>query len=417
MLHVTNDLYRPFMLTYFLNDDTFLKTHQLLTNNWRVSHSEKTPPIFISHSLEHFLRLNKSEMDNNIELWDICKRFTNPYEYIHTNVSQHRQNVSSLSPVSRSFYKLVEILQYFRVLENIYFQNDLNTFHLAEGPGGFVEAIHFLRNKLRSANKDVYEAITLSPKKNSIPSWTKLEKKHFFQIQNKKIRLHYGDLLDVDVFRETACSPESMNSRHIITADGGIDFSQGFQEQEFSAIPLIIAQVLYAIMMQRKGGIFIVKVFDLFSRPSVEILYLLSFFYEEVCICKPNTSRYANSEKYVVCQKFKLESSVAYVEKFASIISQLSEKPDNHFVQTFLSHNLDLPLSFLNEIEEANIILGKQQMFNINSTLQFVSNKRGEKTYKLSKQNVDKCVQWCKIHGIPIRDAYIPTNIFKKKMS
>jgi 23S rRNA U2552 (ribose-2'-O)-methylase RlmE/FtsJ len=404
------------MLSYFLNDETFLKTHQLNNKNWRVSHNNNIPSILLSHSLEYFLRLNKAEMEHNTEMWDICKRFTNPYEYIHTNVSQHRLNVSALSPVSRSFYKLVEMLQYYRVLDNIYFQNDLSTFHLAEGPGGFVEAIYFLRNKLRSTNNDIYEAITLDPKKNCIPSWNKLQRKHFFQIQNKKIHLHYGNLLDPELFEELLCKTSNMNTRHLITADGGIDFSKGFQEQEFSAIPLIIAQVLYAIMLQKKGGIFIVKVFDIFSRPSVEILYLLSYFYEEVSICKPNTSRYANSEKYVVCQKFKFESSLDFKEKFADVLQQLSEKPESAYVHSFLGNILDIPLSFLNEIEEANIIMGKQQMFNINSTLQHVSNKRSEKTYKLSRQNVDKCVQWCKIHGIPIRDTYIPINIFKKKM-
>ena len=63
----------------------------------------------------------------------------------------------------------------------------------------------------------------------------------------------------------------------------------------------------YAITMQKKGGTFVLKVFDLFLKPSVQLLYLLSCCYEQVYIIKPYTSRTANSERYVICKGFKLE--------------------------------------------------------------------------------------------------------------
>jgi 23S rRNA U2552 (ribose-2'-O)-methylase RlmE/FtsJ len=59
-------------------------------------------------------------------------------------------------------------------------------------------------------------------------------------------------------------------------------------------------------MMQKKGGHFVLKVFDTFSSSMIELMYLLTYLYEEVSITKPLTSRPANSEKYILCTKFKM---------------------------------------------------------------------------------------------------------------
>ena len=41
----------------------------------------------------------------------------------------------------------------------------------------------------------------------------------------------------------------------------------------------------------------LLKMFDLFTYSSLDLLYILSLSYEKVYIVKPNTSRFANSEK------------------------------------------------------------------------------------------------------------------------
>ena len=44
---------------------------------------------------------------------------------------------------------------------------------------------------------------------------------------------------------------------NIITADGGLDFSIDFNNQERMAIKLIFVQVAYALGMQKMNGTFI----------------------------------------------------------------------------------------------------------------------------------------------------------------
>ena len=51
-----------------------------------------------------------------------------------------------------------------------------------------------------------------------------------------------------------------------------------------------------------KRGTFVLKMFDIFHKTSVECIYLLSIMFQEVYVIKPKTSRTAKSEKYIVCK-------------------------------------------------------------------------------------------------------------------
>ena len=94
------------------------------------------------------------------------------------------------------------------------------------------------------------------------------------------------------------------NSMDFITGDGGVDYSEDFNNQEQLTINLITAQVICALIMQKIGGSFVLKMFDCFHGNTVNIIYVLGIFYEKVSISKPDTSRSANSEKYIICKKF-----------------------------------------------------------------------------------------------------------------
>ena len=101
-------------------------------------------------------------------------------------------------------------------------------------------------------------------------------------------------------------------SMNIITGDGGFDFSINFNKQEVLSKKLILCQIVYAIAMQKYNGHFIIKFFDIFTAFSIDLLFLLSNVYKTVTYMKPYTSRYANSEKYIVCKYFKLKKKKIY---------------------------------------------------------------------------------------------------------
>ena len=61
------------------------------------------------------------------------------------------------------------------------------------------------------------------------------------------------------------CYEKYGNNIDYITADGGFDFSVDFNKQEDLSLKLIFAQIIYAIIMQKKGGHFVIKIFDIFG--------------------------------------------------------------------------------------------------------------------------------------------------------
>ena len=413
-----------------------------------------TPDAFISNSLCEMLSKTKVQIEPIENSWDNYKKLTNPYEFIHTVVPGCKTQVSRMKPLSRSFYKMIEICTQFNlckadkcksignghgrdgnnecVFSNHHFGGEsfmnnhnsfmqfvtspeessfpthhsepMSSFHLAEGPGGFIEAVCHMRKN----PNDVYYGMTLVNNDSKCPGWKK--SKNFLE-ENRNVIIEKGtdgtgNLLSVENFEY--CYNKFYGTIDLITADGGVDFSENFNNQEHTATKLIIAQVVYAITMQSNGGNFVLKVFDIFLKSTVDVLYLLSSLYKEVYIMKPKTSRFANSEKYVVCKGFNMNKNYNKIihkfhDNFYNFNSELN-------IQSFLKFQHDR--TYLTRVEEINAIFGENQIENIIATLNLIMNKSSEKNENLKRSNIQKCIQWCEKHNISHYKVVQTVNIF-----
>ena len=391
------------MNNYFLLP---INNNNINCNDIQLKYNVKTNAQ-ISLTLKDYLNNIKLEINNNFEKWDFVKKYTNPYEFIHTIVPNSKHSVSKYNPLSRSFYKIIEIVNILNIFDDFKNSNHINTFHLAEGPGGFIEATNYLRNN----KSDKYYGMTLiEPNNNNVPGWNK---SYSYLEENPNIIIEKGitgtgDLLSVDNLKY--CSSKYANSMNIITADGGFDFSIDFNQQELLATNLLFAQVSFALSMQKVNGHFIIKIFDIFTKTTIDIIYLLSTLYKEVYIIKPNTSRIANSEKYIVCKYFK-ESQPKLINKIISEYHILQEYP---YISSILNFNLDY--YYINKLEEINAIFGQQQIENISTTINLINSKNKiERCETLKKNNIQKCIQWCETNNIPYNKTIDTKNIFLNK--
>ena len=130
---------------------------------------------------------------------------------------------------------------------------------------------------LRFNSKDHYYGMTLIDNSNSnIPGWKKSE---LFLQKNKNIHIERGADNTGNLYNPVNykyCLEKYGNSMHFITGDGGFDFTINYNHQESLALRLILTQVAYAIGMQAKGGTFVLKMFDLFSKhPLIFYIFLL----------------------------------------------------------------------------------------------------------------------------------------------
>ena len=89
---------------------------------------------------------------------------------------------------------------------------------------------------------------------------------------------------------------------HFMMADGGFSVEGQENIQEILSKQLYLCQCLVALSIVRTGGHFVCKLFDLFTPFSIGLIYLMYRAFDHVCIHKPNTSRPANSERYIICK-------------------------------------------------------------------------------------------------------------------
>lgn len=360
--------------------------------------------VVISKSLASYLNIMKGQIDDYNDEWDIYKKYTNTYEYIHSIIPQYKISVCKLKPLSRSYYKLIEIINTLAIT----FPNEpIKSFHLAEGPGGFIEALIYYRQVNLNKEKDIYNGITLIDEKNdNIPGWKK--SRDFLEL-NKNVNIikgadNTGNILNIKNFYY--CYSSYKNSMDFITADGGFDYSSNFNKQEILSINLILAQVIYAIALQKQGGTFILKVFDIFTQATIDILYILSSLYEKCYIIKPNTSRNANSEKYIVCKFFKVSDTTTIINKLSTFFYMDTKKT---IVRVL---NINIPYLYINKLEDINAILGQQQLENILYTLHLLDNNKSDKLEVIKKNNIQKCIQWCIKNSLPYYKNINQSNIF-----
>jgi len=377
--------------------------HIIISKHIECVTDDSKPVPSVSFSLAKYLGEAKNKITTYGREWDTYKKYTNPYEYINTIVPNKAKCISKYKPLSRSYFKMLELIASFDLCSF----DVINSFHLAEGPGGFIEAIANIRRK----PTDSYIGMTLLDDAidNNIPAWKKSDN---FIRSNPNVKIENGvtgtgDILSIENFDD--CVSKYGSSMNVITADGGFDFSSDFNNQENDIVKLLFAQACYAICLQKKGGHFVLKIFDCFMEHTIDILYILSAFYKNVYITKPNTSRYANSEKYIVCKNFLFSSVSSFLPTLrACILQTINSKNQIH-------RFLTCPISscYINKIEEYNAIAGQQQIDHIQQTIALMDNKHnGDKIDNLIRVNVQKCMNWCATHDVPYNTFTSSTNHF-----
>ncbi len=334
------------------------------------------------------LRISKEKIDNNEDEWDKSKKLVNPYELIHSsNIKEKKEkSISKYNPLSRSFFKLTEIIHKYKLFKNT--NEPITMAGIAEGPGGFMEAFYMYRRFYNKYN-DIIKGITLNPSNKYIPNWVKINERF------KNIETHYGDIYlknSVDNF-----SSEFKNKVDFVTADGGFDYSVDFNNQEMDSAKIIFAEMLMAFNIQKKGGVFVIKVFDLFNPITIKILYMIYRYYDEFNIYKPKTSRPANSEKYIIASGFKgIEK-----EKLEELQNCLYNWGDNKVHYDF--DGICITDEFYKNISQYNIGFVNNQIKYIEETLHYINNKLCKEEYNnIISNQVNNAVNWVRTHNLEI---------------
>uniref|UniRef100_A0A336LYZ0 Cap-specific mRNA (nucleoside-2'-O-)-methyltransferase 1 n=1 Tax=Culicoides sonorensis TaxID=179676 RepID=A0A336LYZ0_CULSO len=281
----------------------------------------------------------------------------NPFETIKHNVFQNRAAV-----------KMANIDQMFDFMftdprdingQPLVREDDLLYFaDVCAGPGGFSEYILFRRGWTAKGF-----GFTLKAEND-------FKLHEFFAGSPETFDPYYGVNDDGNVFDPENCASlkdyvlkQTKDGVHIMMADGGFSVEGQENIQEILSKQLYLCQCLVALSLVRVNGHFVVKLFDLFTPFSVGLIYLMYKCFHSICICKPNTSRPANSERYLVCRWKK--SCTEVIEKHLFRVNEFIW--ENRAGQSDISELVPMEVlqgdkTFFEYIYESNNVLGGRQV-------------------------------------------------------
>jgi len=362
------------------------KKNDKISINITTSNTEKLNP-FVSSSVFHYLNLVLRQIEeikkrDNFINYDLIYKISNPYEFIFSNVPGLKYSVSKLKPLNNIFYIFMEILVNFNILD--FFNNvEIKTFFYGKNISSTIECMNMLRedyNDIYQFHRDI-SPITSEDLNSS-------EKKSF----------------DFMFFELKNYLREDQTNEYIIS---------------------MIRCLQRILIYQKKNGICVIKLNNIFYKPLIEILYILTNLYDKIYIVKMNTTNIVNGERIIICKNF-IQNDEYWVEhdsiKYLGFAQKLQLQLDNISASNTNSNNdviiesiIDnkLPYYFINKIEDSNVNIGHSQIEQLDLILYMIKNKnRDEKIETIKKNNIIKCAQWCEKYKIPYNKCIDKINIF-----
>ncbi|XP_072374747.1 cap-specific mRNA (nucleoside-2'-O-)-methyltransferase 2 isoform X2 [Scyliorhinus torazame] len=319
--------------------------------------------------LKESLNNVKNELgDKELAKWHQHTAFTNRAGKVMSYV----RRFMNAELCTQAWCKFHEILGTFHLLpEELCKNENLNTVHLCEAPGAFIASLnHYLRSH-RKPWKWQWFANTLNPYNEGNETGTMIMDDRFivdtlpcwyFGPDNT------GDIMVYKYLEGLIKITQPMKTIHLVTADGSFDCQDNPGEQEALVSPLHYCETITALKLLSPKGSFVLKLFTLFERSSVCLLYLLNCCFKQVHVFKPGTSKSGNSEVYAVCLNYEGKDALG-----------------DHFNQLELNFGLDVvqkawfaraavPDSFLKQLEECCTFFHKRQTETIRENIRLFEN-------------------------------------------
>ena len=363
--------------------------------------------------------------------WNFIKTQLNDYELLRNYqpkdhlIQYSDPNAQIYDPkkvypiITRAYFKLWEILSDTKVLDQ-YKGQPIKIANLAEGPGGFIQCLLDYRNRQHEAEwkQDQYYAITIKQditreELKRVQDWEWKGAVAYFKkvkAENYQVIRSYGSTGDGNMINleniENFSQLVGDQKCQLITGDGGISLEiEQYKTQEYDNMKLFFAEILTALRNQAQGGVFILKIYDIYYEMTFQMIELLTYYYAQVRLIKPHTSRPANSEKYLVCTGFRgitTENIQLLTELFDTWIKS------NQFASHLLSFYENPESSLISEIKAFNQYNNELQTIKINEGLDLATQIRFHNPqYKADviKRQSEKqrliAAKWCQQYGIP----------------
>jgi len=244
-------------------------------------------------------KLDKYYNDRNpkkVKLFDIYWKQFDPFKNEKALVAQ----IGNTYNVSNAWIKCYELLEYYKMIPQE-MTEDFIHFDNAAFPGSFIVATHhYVATRRNWIGKYKWYGSSLieANDQDKEPLEDKYNLYKNYPSNWLMTKDNNGDVLSIKNQLDFAARLPGTVS--LYTSDLGFDVSEDYNNQEILQAPANIGQIVSGIMTLKKGGCFITKQYTTFESVTISIMYAVSSFFDKFYICKPYTSREANSETYLI---------------------------------------------------------------------------------------------------------------------
>jgi hypothetical protein len=345
-------------------------------NYYNIMYKELTDILSIQMTSDNDIQLNHDTSLNKVTSVEHSSYQMNDFhthEYVYSNIPGTKYRVSKLKTNSNFFYDFFEILVTLNCFDC--FNYSIRFLHIGDNYLDTINCLETLRDK--------YNDTIL------------------YNINNESI-IH--DTIDRCEFLFYEINDEDFNDLN-------------------SYVLKMVDILIIIIKLQKENGTTIIKINNIFYKPIIDILYILSSMFEKIIIFKPNVTNIISFNKYVICKSFLYNVNrekiyTTYLNKLLELKREFIMKTttmdkNNNTVNIYSIINNDIPCYFINKLDDINIIMGQQQLEYICQIINIFKNtNKNEKMELIRKTNIQKCVLWCEKFKIPCNKFLDKTNVF-----
>lgn len=343
-----------------------------LLESWMVEGLKKTTMHdeinFCDPSILHDVLASKTMFDN-INLCEMrrARSRSNPFEAIRGSIFQNRAAVKMANMDACLDFMFTDPKD-----ENgVSTINSGELFHFADvcaGPGGFTEYVLW-RKKWQARG---FGFTLRSELDFRLDTFLAGNAQCFDQYYGVNEDGNIYDPENIESLKQYVLGETGGVGVHFMMADGGFSVEGQENLQEILSKQIYLCQCLVALSIVRNKGHFVMKTFDLFTPFSVGLIYLLYQCFGQICILKPNTSRPANSERFVICKCKNDDTNI--VERYLSEVNRrMWENRNTSFdiVNVVPLNVMKADILFFEYICRSNNKIGRDQILGLNKIAAF----------------------------------------------
>lgn len=393
--YIDTNIYPPcYKITKDKNSNSIFQTNSsiVISENMEFPSFEYGFHHFI-HQCKNYFYDETKKFEGRKKVWDVLNRYEinidNYTQTIPDIAKKFFSDISKVDIVNSSFYKTWELYTYFDIIDTK--KENFVSAHLFDGTGNFSQSTILFRDLFSKKNiskNDKCNLFDVNEKIRNIEDQS-LDKK-FVEYYEKEKRFVINKKIDT----KQKCD--------FVSADGGFDkLNENFHEKE--SPKLLIYEIICAMKLLKKDGVFVCKFFETFTKTSIKLITILTEMFDEVYFVKPLMSKLSSNEKYAVCLNFKFnESDKQYklmlesLEKIYDKINKLGEK--ENIVNIFTDY--EIPKTMENIITSMNISMANYNFKQIGKIVKFIRNQvySGEEYHLNRDEQIEGTKYWTSLY-------------------